>query len=85
MTETWAERDLNVHLRHYAQGSDECERRQRQCLLCGDYFDLDEGVALSVSRFSKIRVDGRLPELFCICNHCYWNAEKIESEDDYEF
>ena len=85
MADTWAERDLDEYLRNYARGSDWTERRQRKCMLCGDTFDLADGVNLTIFRNSPIRVNGEIPEYICICNSCYGGAEKIESEDEYEY
>ena len=82
MQETWAERDLDAYLAAYSIGSDKSESRMRMCLLCGKKFDLDEGVELPIYRNSHIRINGRMPIHFQICNACYWGAEKIESEDD---
>ena len=84
MVDTWAEQDLQEHLRAYAIGSDKTSKRIKKCLLCGCKFDMDDGVELPVYRCSAIRVEGKLPKNFYVCNSCYWGAEKIESEDDYE-
>lgn len=84
MAETWAEQELDGYLKRYAEGSDECERRQRICMLCGDKFDIDECVALPVYRRSKLKFEEKKPLYLCICKGCYGDAEKIESEDDYE-
>lgn len=81
MDTTLAEIELDEYLREYGKGSDECERRKRECLLCKSDFDIDDGVELPISVSSDIRVNGRVPKHFYICNHCLWSAEKIESED----
>jgi len=79
---TWAEQDLNNYLRKYSEGSEWTERRKRTCQLCGDDFDLADGVDLPIYRCSKIRVEGRLPKHFYVCNRCYNNAENIDESED---
>lgn len=82
--ETWAEQDLNEYDKRYSAGSEETERRQRECAICGCSFDLEDGKVIDIYMASHIRIDGCRPEFIYICNCCYNNAEEIESEDEYE-
>ena len=83
MAETMNEEYLDRYLKDYAKGSDITERRQRVCAICGDKFDMDDGVEMYLYRVSPIRINGKRPEKICICDECYIGAEKIESEGLY--
>lgn len=78
------EQYLDAYLKDYAKGSDMTERRLRQCAICGDKFDLSDGVEIFLYMNSPIRIKGKRPNSICICDSCYEMADKIESEDDYE-
>lgn len=84
MAESLNEQYLDAYLITYAKGSDLTERRLRRCAICGDKFDLADGVEIGLFMDSPIKIDGKRPNSICICNSCYRNADKIESEDDYE-
>lgn len=85
MAETMNEQYLDIYLADYARGSDLTEKRQRVCAICGDRFDLSDGVEITLYMDSPIRIKGKRPNSICICDSCYESAEKIESEDDYEY
>ena len=84
MAETWAEQDLLEYDKRYSAGSEETERRLRECAICGSDFDLEDGKIISLCRESTIRIQGKRPKYIYICNCCYGSADEIESEDEYE-
>lgn len=79
------EQYLDAYLDEYAKGSDLTEKRLRECAICGDSFDLDECVEISLYMDSPIKIKGKRPNSICLCKWCYESAEKIESEDNYEY
>lgn len=80
MAETMNEEYLDRYLKDYAKGSEMTDRRIRRCAICGEKFDLDDGVEMFTYKGSPIRIEGKRPEKICICDECYIGAEKIESE-----
>lgn len=84
MAETMNEQYLDIYLAEYAKGSDLTEKRLKRCAICGDKFDLSDGVEMGLFMDSPIRIHGKRPNSIYVCNSCYELAEKIESEDDYE-
>jgi hypothetical protein len=82
--ETWAERDLNEYLKRYAEGSDETERRQITCDICGFEFDYEDGKAIDLCRLSPIKIRGKKPDSIYICRDCYNGAENIGEDELWE-
>ena len=80
MAETMNEEYLDRYLKDYAKGSEMTDRRIRRCAICGEKFDLDDGVEMFIYKGSPIRIEGKRPEKIYICDECYIGAEKIESE-----
>ena len=85
MAQTMNEQYLDIYLDEYAKGSDETEKRQRECAICGDKFDLEECFEIRLYMDSTIKIQGKRPNSICLCKWCYESVEKIESEDDYEY
>ena len=84
MATTWAEQDLDEYDKRYSAGSEETERRQRECAICGRSFDLADGKVIDIYMASHIRIKGCRPDFIYMCNSCYNNADEIESEEEYE-
>lgn len=81
MAQTWAEYDLDQHLRKYGADLEWQEARMQTCMLCGFEFAPEDGKALDLGNSSPIRIKGRIPSKFIVCDDCYYGAEEIETED----
>lgn len=78
IAETWAEQDLNEYLERYSRGCDETEKRTCTCDFCGGNFDYLDGKIIEPCVKSRLRIQGKRPEVLYICNYCYESAYDIE-------